>query len=81
LSRNRQTCPFCDCCLVGDAIWIEIGELVIVIGKWAILIHAHVGRFDKFFGIDFRQRKFVVDPVIVCENVREIVLGRSMLND
>jgi len=61
--------------VVEGGVWIEIGELVVVIGKWAILIHMHVGRFDRFFGVDFRRFRIVVDPMIVCENTRYIVLG------
>jgi hypothetical protein len=61
--------------VVKGGLWIEVGELVIVVGRWAILVHIHIGRFDRFFGVDFRQHKFVVDPMIVCENTREIVLG------
>jgi len=64
-----------DYCLVEDAIWIEIGELVVVIGKWAVLIHIHIGNFDRFFGIDFRRFRIVVDPVLECRNVKEVVLN------
>jgi len=66
-----------DYCLVEDGIWIEIGELIVVIGKWAILMHVHIGNFDRFFGIDFRRLKIVVDPVIECRNTRMVKVVRD----
>jgi len=58
---------------VKDGIWIEVGEFVLLVGKWAILVHIHFRDFDRFFGIDFKRGQFVVDPVIFCENIKEVV--------
>jgi len=49
---------------VRDCIWIEIGELIIAFGKWALLIHVHVGNFDRLFVLDLKQGKILIDPVV-----------------
>ena len=62
---------------VEGGIWLEIadlGDFILVIGKWAILLHIHIGTFDKFFGVDFRERKFVIDPIIWYEEPREVII-------
>jgi len=59
---------------VREGAWLEIGELIIVFGKWVFLIHIHIGNFDHFFAIDFKQRKILKDPMIFSEKIKIIKL-------
>lgn len=59
---------------VEGGIWLGIGGFILVVGRWAILMHIHIGTFDKFFGVNFKDRKLVVDPVIFCEEQREVII-------
>jgi len=57
-----------------NGIWLEIGELIIAFGRWVFLIHIHIGNFDHFLAIDFKQRKILIDPMIFSRKIKTIKL-------
>ena len=60
--------------IVKGGVEIEIGELVVIVSRTALLIHVHIGSFDKFFGIT--HKGFTIDPIIWYENTKTIRLRK-----